>query len=104
MNLEQFYIENPARRSSAEADYGVWWKDGPSGPYHRVSYVRATGEVYAMNLLYREVEVLGVVPVAKEEAEDGRPLRHWHRTLDSILEGWPDQMHEGLQWVRERLR
>ena len=47
-DLESFYSDNPARRRSPEASYGVHWRlDGWTGTW-RVSYVRDTGEVYAV--------------------------------------------------------
>ena len=47
-HLEHFYSANPARRFSPEAGYGVHWRrTGWTGNW-RVSYVRDTGEVYAL--------------------------------------------------------
>ncbi len=62
LSLEAFYDDNPARRASPEADYGVWWL-GPDGfyPRWRVSYIRDTGEVYAFAQGKGAVELLGVV-------------------------------------------
>ena len=45
---EEFYSDNPARRRSPETDYGVHWKLEGWPNSWRVSYVRDTGEVYAM--------------------------------------------------------
>jgi len=104
-SLEEFYGANPARRASGEADYGVWWLGDSPRPHWRVSYVHATGEVYAAQL-GGEVEVLGVVPPDEEHigALD-QPWEPYYRTLDKILDGWAEHCGQpgGLAWVRERL-
>lgn len=107
---EAFYSENEARRRSPEADYGVWWwDDRGSGYCCRVSYVKNTGEVYAVHIGGEEqIEVLGVVPADALERTPGGNITSrltYYRTLDRILEGWVNHMHKpgGLAWVRERL-
>lgn len=112
-DIEDFYAANEDRRTSGEADFGVWWTE-PGQPYpkYRVSYIHATGEVYAVALnrddkgpYHGPVLLLGVVP--PDDQPDG-PVgrRTYYRTLDTILEGWPQRCGQpgGLQWVRERLR
>ena len=47
-NVEDFYSDNSARRYSPEAGYGVHWKLAGWPNSWRVSYVRDTGEVYAV--------------------------------------------------------
>jgi hypothetical protein len=98
-NLDAFYDENPERRRSGEADYGVHWTE-PSNRYSRcrVSYVQKTGEVYAIDLPSGKVELLGIVPPDND--------RIYYRTLDHILEGWESVIFEegSLNWVREKLR
>ena len=98
-NIEAFYSEDERRRRSGECDYGVWWRGDVSIPTYRISYVQATGEVYAIQLTsgYDAAEVLAVI--APDEGDI------YYRTLDRILEGWPDQCGEigSLSWVRERL-
>lgn len=99
-SLEAFYDADPARRHSGEADYGVNWTNGPRWPTWRVSYVQATGEVYATQLGQiggqGRVEVLGIVP-----PDQGGGL--YYRTLDVILRGWADEPGLPISWVRERL-
>ena len=108
-SLEAFYSANDARRRSPEADYGVWWRDDRRGGYCGVFYVKATGEVCAVHIGGQEqVEVLGVVsPDPDESVQPGYKRRRlpYYRTLDRILEGWIDHIHQpdGLVWVRERL-
>lgn len=85
-NIEAFYAENEERRRSGEADYGVWWTEsgGKSYPKWRVSYIQATGEVYAIQLIDGgKVQVLGVVPPDKNG-------KCYYKTLDKILDGWAD--------------
>ena len=119
-NTEEFYQDNPERRHSEEADYGVHWRlDGWEGSF-RVSYVRATGEVYAVHQgPYRggvlptgetlvstgsgdgPLLILGTFPV------DDTPTRSdvFYRGLEAHLEGWPQRCREpnGLAWVAERM-
>lgn len=99
MNLSEFYSENSIRKKSPEADYGVWWYDTQPFPPHRVTYIRDTGEVYAVALdNSREVEILGLVPPDVD-------LNVYYRTLDRILDGWSEECGRcgSLDWVRERL-
>lgn len=101
-DLDAFYLDDPRRWTSREADYGVMWRDAGfsrfSGPQWRVSYIQATGEVYALSSR-GPVRVLGVVP-----ADDGPD---WNRTLRAILGNWADPaVNDGfnLTWVAGRLR
>ena len=107
-SLEAFYCEKEARRRSPEADYGVWWRDDRRSGYCRVSYVQATGEVYALHIGDEQVEVLGVVPpdpYGGARITYARGKFKFYQTLDQILGGWVDKMGEpgGLAWIRERL-
>lgn len=117
-SLEAFYADDERRRHSPEADYGVWWTASSRDrrpPYHRVSYVRFTGEVYAVQITPGRgdgtVVVLGVVPPAPDTTDDdvdddGRRDRRYYATLDGILEGWAQACMgepDGLGWVRRRL-
>ena len=107
-SLETFYSENEARRQSPEADYGVWWMDDSKYEHWRVSYVQATGEVYAVKLPgVGEVRVLGIVPPDPDERTraDLRRQLTYYRTLDRILAGWVNHCGQpgGLAWIRERL-
>ena len=95
-NIEAFYNDDPRRRLSGESDYGVWWTNGPRWPTWRVSYIQATGEVYAVEGIQGgRVEVLGVVP-----PDEGR---YYYHTLDKLLDGWAEEAGRPLSWVRERL-
>lgn len=99
--LTEFYMSEPARWGSGEADFGVFWRD-EYGQNYRVSYVQATGEVYALRLGYADtsVEVLAVVPPDSTE-----PGEVYYQTLEQVLAGWVNWIHKpnSLQWVRDRL-
>ena len=119
-NIEDFYNDDPSRRTSPEADYGVHWKlDGWEGSF-RVSYVQNTGEVYAVHLgPYRS----GALPTGEAFISTGRQdgpvllLGHFpvdeetrwentfYRGLEAHLDGWPQHCPQpnGLAWVVERL-
>ena len=98
-NIEEFYTENEERRRSGEADYGAWWTEPRHNwPHWRVSYIHNTGEVYAVQLSAGgEVKLLGVVPPDDDAI--------YYCTLDRILEGWADAIHEpgSLEWVERKL-
>ena len=100
--MEAFYAADERRRRSPEADYGVHWRQG--GQRLRVSYIRETGEVYAVGEYapVRDVEVLAVVP-----ADDVPEGEIYYRTLESLLVGWADECgrnRNGLLWLKERLQ
>ena len=119
-NVDEFYSDNSARRRSPEADYGVHWKlDGWPNSW-RVSYVRDTGEIYAVHqgpiqtgilptgeiiiangLEEGPVLLLGLFPI---DEEDG-PRDVYYRSLEKHLEGWPERCVQpnGLVWVIEKL-
>ena len=101
---DAFYAADPRRARSPEADYGVFWEDPRYPNQHQrftVSYIRDTGEVYALGQLepVDEVQVLGIVPA---DDDGGNGIYYW--TLERILEGWPDYCREpGLRWIEERI-
>ena len=111
MDIEEFYDGDPRRRESEEIEFGREWSDA-SGMRTELSWVAATGELYAMaepagavemdpvgdtrvDDLPTEaltVEILGVVPD--------------RAVVDQLLAGWEGVMEKGpnsLQWVRDRL-
>lgn len=107
-NIEDFYNARPIelRRGSGEADYGVHWHCPPWPHRWRVSYVRTTGEIYAVQQGNQDgpVLVLGVLPpdpVADERNQT------YYRTLDRVLEGWPEACNKdqnGISWILNRLQ
>jgi hypothetical protein len=99
-SLAEFYEADSRRARSGECDYGVWWRDGKNFPFYRVSYVQSTGEVYAYALtgtIRDRVKVLGSVKPDDDTI--------YYRTLDAILDGWTDHLHDvdGLSWIRDRI-
>jgi len=47
----QAWISDPRRARSPEVDFGVWWRLGKQNwPQWRVSWIEATGELYAREL------------------------------------------------------
>jgi hypothetical protein len=111
MDIEEFYDADPRRRESDETEFGREWADA-NGTRTELSWVAATGELYAMaepaEPVFMDpigdtrvpdlptelvtVEILGVVT---DRAE-----------LERILAGWEDAMNgrNSIEWVRERLR
>ena len=123
-NVEEFYSDNSARRRSPEADYGVHWKlDGWPNSW-RASYVRDTGEIYAVHqgpiqtgilptgeiiiangLEEGPVLLLGHFPWQPSNLEEAGPHDVYYRGLEHHLEGWPERCVQpnGLAWVIEKL-
>ena len=104
-SMEEFYNHTPARRTSPEADFGAHWRTEGHRHPHRVSYVKDTGEVYAVCLDgWREaaVRVLGTVPPDPVEPGSGEL---YYGTLNSVLEGCAEAClnQEDVSWVTSRL-
>ena len=104
LTYADFLVER-SERKGAQWDMGQYWR-GPEwlSTYHRVSWIDATGELYAVALedsYDGAVELLAVVPTE----EDVRELMDgwWSAIrLGSILDldpGDPDT----LDWVREQV-
>lgn len=108
-DVDEFYDDNPERRFSEEAGYGVHWRlDHPSDRF-RVSYIRATGELYQVGDGGRgPVTLLGTFPIDDDAGDDWR--NPWYRGLNHHLRegepnGWPHQCGKpnGLLWLLSRL-
>ena len=119
-DLESFYSDNPARRRSPEAGYGVHWRlDGWAGTW-RVSYVRHTGEVYALfqgptqagrlpngDLVLSSgtkqgpVMTLGTFPID----ENAKPSDVYYSGLEQFLADWTERCGKpnGLAWLIQRI-
>lgn len=80
------------RTRSPELDFGVWWRGERPWPTYRVSWVEATGEIYATDSRSELIDVLGVVN-GREEIED-------------VLQGWADVCgkERSLYWVKDRIK
>lgn len=99
MTREEFYDvttdQGKKRYFSRELDFGVQWRDGYMYPTFRVTWVEATGEVYAVRLINDEreqpIEILGIVD---SEAK-----------VEEYLKGWADKCTglNSLDWVRNIL-
>ena len=103
--VDDFYNADVNRKYSGEADYGGYWRLDPWHERWRVSYIEKTGEIYAVCSARRgtgPVFVLGYVP--PDTVTDERK-EIYYRTLDRILEGWPEHCGKpnSLQWLRDKL-
>lgn len=101
-SIESFYADGELgarRRQSGERDFGTSWRYGADyGPWHRLSLVIDTGELYLVNLAATDwcpeggqVRVLGI-GLNRETAEQR-------------LEGWGEQCGKvnSLDWLDDRL-
>lgn len=117
VNLGEFYAENWQRHVSREVDFGLYWKDS-YGHRFRITWVEATGEVYAVALGAISTAMLdsetmitfggnddtGFVEVlasglSEEEVE--RRLDGWAEACGNPIHGYT--MTDSMRWVRERL-
>lgn len=110
MDVEEFYEQDARRRHSEEVELGTGWTD-EGGARYEISWVKDTGEVYAMR------ETLGTViedpfqdasvvpPPAKSITVDVLGTVADESELDRLFTGWQDAMTGGgsLSWVRDRL-
>lgn len=111
MDIEGFYEQNEARRSSPEIEFGSRWTDAAGNEYE-LSWVEATGELYLM--LEPDAHVtedafgdfiagpevtadMSVVVIATVETTDELAVR---------LDGWQEaeSRPNSLAWLAERLR
>jgi hypothetical protein len=111
MDIEEFYDQNPARRTSEEFEFGRDWSDA-DGNHAEISWVHDTGELYLMTAPFEPivasglpgdehvprlptnkvvVEVLGVYPSVE--------------AVEELLAGWRDAMggQASVPWVRDRI-
>ena len=99
-SLRQFYAGRPDRAGSLESDYGVMWQWGVAQwPRWSVSYIRDTGELYAIRQTPPQpVDVLAVIPPDPGEV--------YYRTVEAVLDGYADPDRSGHQigWLIDVLR
>jgi hypothetical protein len=110
VDIEQFYDEDPRRRTSDEVEYGQDWSDA-DGVRHEISWVVDTGELYAMREPNAAIEVdpvgdewmdqlpsdaitVEVLGIVNDRAEVDRRLTGWEQAMPTAF---------SLNWVRERI-
>ena len=102
-DLDACYSARQARRTSPEADYGVFWSAAGTPGRWRVSYIQDTGEIYAVHLDGHpaQVVILGHVPADTPT----NPKDIWYSTLETILDGWAEECLKpnSLSWLQTRL-
>jgi hypothetical protein len=108
---EPFFLADERRRGSMESDYGVWWRDELDATW-RVSFVDATGEVYALRLGPPSITPMGrdlLMIAAGGTGPDG-PLVTLATGLtydetEARLDGWAEACGaaNSLAWIKARL-
>ena len=110
VDIEEFYDEDPRRRTSNEVEYGQDWLDA-NGLRYEVSWVEDTGELYLMrepdggvvgdafgDMVVRHVSEhdLGVEIVGVIQGRDA---------ISAVMSGWEQQMPkpDGIAWLRDRI-
>ena len=96
-SIPAFYAADRRRERSPEVDFGIQWRvHGQGWPLWRVSFIKDTGEVYAVALgPVNTVLLLGTFPVTGFDADV------YYRDLDEHLAGWPT--HHDVEWVQYML-
>jgi hypothetical protein len=110
VDIEQFYEADPRRRASDESEFGRDWHDA-AGIRYEISWVRDTGELYAMsepegsiisdglgdeNIVPMPTNLVQVQVLGTVDSADG---------VQQVLAGWPEAMTgpDSLSWVRDRI-
>ena len=109
-SIDHYYNERQDRRTSPEADYGSQWHDPSSirsqyGNSFRVSYLQATGEIYACrNADSHGTSLLIVLGIHPPDVPNAKP-GVYYSSLDNLIAGWPEtsKTPQGLQWLRNKL-
>jgi hypothetical protein len=117
MNIDEFYDEDPRRRSSVEVEFGQDWRDAV-GVRHELSWVEDTGELYVMrepapsewatpfggihargshSTDEKEIEGMTVVVVGTVPGRE---------EVEQLLGGWQQAMAgaDSVAWLVQRLR
>jgi hypothetical protein len=110
VDVEEFYEQDARRRHSDEIELGTEWTDA-GGARHEVSWVKDTGEVYAMRetlgtVIEDPFQDASVVPApTKSITVEVLGTVADESELDRLFAGWQDAMTQpgSLSWVRERL-
>ena len=105
VDLEQFYDADPRRRHSEELEFGTDWHDG--GARTQVSWVEATGELYAMRdpLGALAADVIGDMTVEPGRRRGARRSRcsassPGRDAVEAVMSGWEQAMAGGRQQPR----
>ncbi len=110
MDLEQFYDADPRRRHSEELEFGTDWQE--AGARTQVSWVEATGELYAMRdpLGHLNSDLFGDMSVSrvagKELTVEVLGIVAGRDAAEAVMSGWETAMGSGensLAWVRDRI-
>jgi hypothetical protein len=110
VDLEDFYNADPRRRHSEELEFGTDWSEG--GARTQVSWVEATGEVYAMRdplggLWSDVIGDQGVSKVSDEQLTvEVLGVVNGRDRVAAVMSGWEAAMSAGddtVSWVRDRI-
>ena len=117
VDIEDFYDEDPRRRSSAELEFGRDWHDA-HGVRYELSWVEDTGELYVMREPVPEgwATPFGGIHVVHARGTDVREIagmtvtvlgvRSSQSQVDQALAGWDAAMGDpdSVGWLAGRLR
>ena len=94
--LEAYYAADERRLRSEECDYGVHWRLKGWEHRWRVSYVRSTGEIYAVNQgsTIGPVFVMAIIP--PDPVADGDRRSLFYATLEAF---WRAGRSSAVVWT-----
>ena len=119
-SIDALYDAFPEARHSTESDYGVWWKDDDGGNW-RVTYIHATGHLYAAYLggtASKHAKFMGQTMLVVSAGSDRGPVVILGKThpftddrvgaadpMEEVLEGWAEVCGQqgSLSWVIDRI-
>jgi len=111
VDIEEFYDADPRRRTSAELQFGMDWRDA-HGRRYELNWVAETGELYVMqdelppvwNDPFGDFVVFGVDPKDLRVRIVKRVRSE--QDLQRMLDGWEEAMAEddSVAWLVDRLR
>jgi hypothetical protein len=110
MDIEEFYDENEARRTSEEFEFGRDWIDGDAN-HAEISWVQDTGELYLMTAPFEPIVASGagdetVAPLATDKVlVEVLGVYPTLEAVEALLTGWREAMANpaGVEWVRDRV-
>jgi hypothetical protein len=129
MTTADVFYEDKIRQWSPEADFGVHWSydeaytneaiypivliDPPlrikvSEPRWRISYVKHTGEIYAVEQIganLHRLDILGIVPIddVDETGDHRKRDQLYYRTVERILSGWSADVQD-VSWAIDKIQ
>ena len=93
------WIAEPPRGRSPELDFGVWWRVSGSRYTWRVSWIEATGELYAKELASGDEDRFVVLGTFSTEEEAEAAMEGWAAGDHDLARFFPELRAGGGRWL-----